>query len=186
MNNMIKVLVVDDNLNSISTISNYFSSHAVIKAVDSAKDGLEALDKIRSKEYDIILLDLILPKVDGLEILDVMHKENIKGRVIVLTSYNKEETIRRVSEYGVSYYMLKPFDLNVLEKRILDVINTPLATIQKQENSKLDLKVSKMLHNLGVPSHIKGYQYIRDSIIMMYDNPKYLGGITKELYPISC
>ena len=183
MKNKINVLVVDDNVSSISMISKYFSSHAVIKVVDSACDGEEALKKIRSKEYDVILLDIILPKIDGLEILDIMSKEHIKGRVIVLTSYNKEETIRKVSDYGISYYMLKPFDLKVLEKRISEVANSELEVVHKTTSNKLDLKVSKMLHNLGVPSHIKGYQYIRDSVIMMYENPKYLGGITKELYP---
>ena len=182
MKDAIKVLVVDDNVSSVSAISKYFSSHAVIKVVDSANDGEEALKKLRSKEYDVILLDLIIPKIDGLEVLDIMSKEHIKGKVIILTSYSKEETIRRVSDYGVNYYMLKPFDLKLLEKRITEVVSEP-DVVHKKVSNKLDLKVSKMLHNLGVPSHIKGYQYIRDSIIMMYENPKYLGGITKELYP---
>jgi two-component system response regulator (stage 0 sporulation protein A) len=93
--------------------------------------------------------------------------------------------IRRVSEYNVNYFILKPFELSDLEKRILECVN------KDKESSKvinllhtnLQISVTKLLHELGVPSHIKGYQYIREGIIMLYENPDMIGGITKELYP---
>lgn len=117
MKNKINILVVDDNVNSVNLIKKYFSNHAVINVVDSANNGEEGFDKIVHNDYDLIILDLILPKLDGMAILQKMQEKNINKRVIVLTSYSKEETIRKVSNYGISYYMLKPFSLESLEKK---------------------------------------------------------------------
>ena len=111
--------------------------------------------------------------------------DKISKKVIVLTSYNSPEMIRKVSEYGVNYYLLKPFDLPELEKRILEVTG-----LKEQGNKSINLykhnlqiSITNILHELGVPSHIKGYQYIRESIMIVYDRPEIVGGITKELYP---
>lgn len=183
MKNKINILVVDDNVNSVNLIKKYFSNHAVINVVDSANNGEEGFDKIVHNDYDLIILDLILPKLDGMAILQKMQEKNINKRVIVLTSYSKEETIRKVSNYGISYYMLKPFSLESLEKRIIEAVNSPKKQTVLIKENKLNLFISKMLHSLGVPSHIKGYQYIRESVLMLYNNPSLLGGITKELYP---
>lgn len=183
MKNKINILVVDDNTNSVNLIKKYFSNHAVINVVDSANNGEEGLKKIITNKYDLIILDLILPKLDGMAILQEMQNKNISGKVIVLTSYNKEETISRVSNYGISYYMLKPYSIESLEKRIIEAVNNPQKQTVSIKENKLNLSISKMLHSLGVPSHIKGYQYIRESVLMLYNNPSLLGGITKELYP---
>lgn len=103
--------------------------------------------------------------------------------MIVATSYNAPDTIRKVSEYGVTYYILKPFDLFDLEDRILDTFNTLEKKSLNLFNNNLQQSISRMLHELGMPSHIKGYQYIRTAITMVYDNPEIVGAITKELYP---
>lgn len=103
--------------------------------------------------------------------------------IIVATSYNAPDTIRKVSEYGVNYYILKPFDLAELEDKILDTFNTSEKKTINLLNNNLQISISKMLHELGMPSHIKGYQYIREAISMVYNNPEIVGGITKELYP---
>ena len=109
----------------------------------------------------------------------------INKKIIVLTSYSKDETIRKVSDYGVSYYMLKPFDINSLEKRILDTAENKnyKTDLQDSKSKNIDLSITKILHSLGIPSHIRGFQYIRDGIYMMYKEPGLIGGITKELYP---
>mgnify|MGYP000892903784 FL=1 len=114
-----------------------------------------------------------------------MKKRNIYKPVIISTSYNSDEMIRRVSEYGVHYFLLKPYELSDLENRILEASN-----VREKENkniniyhNNLQISVTKILHELGVPSHIKGYQYIREGILLIYNNPEIIGGITKELYP---
>lgn len=185
MEKKINVLIADDNPNAVRKVKEYFSSHAVIDIVDEAQDGEQALEMIikNPNAYDVILMDLIMPKKDGIAVLEELKRRKIEKKVIVLTSYKKEETVRRVSELNVSYYMLKPFSANDLEKRILEIYNGEEFAPAKKEDKSLQLDISKLLHALGIPSHIKGYQYIRESIFLMYHNPEMIGGITKELYP---
>ncbi len=184
--NKIKVLMVDDNLNLVGMVKEYFKNHESIEVVKEAYDGEQGIEVIdREKDhYDVIVLDLIMPKKDGMYVLEEMKKRGISKKVIVATSYNAADVIREVSEYGVSYFILKPFELPDLEKRILE-------TNKKKEVSKsidfyynnLQVSITKMLHELGIPSHIKGYQYIREGIGIIFERPETIGGITKELYP---
>ena len=181
----IKVLMIDDNQSLVDMVKEYFDNHNRIEVVLSCKDGEEGLDTIinKSNEYDIILLDLVMPKKDGLYVLDELNKRGIEKNIIVETSYNEPKVIRKVSEYGVSYYILKPFDLTDLENRILEIFNDMGNKSINLYHSNLQISITKMLHELGMPSHIKGYQYIREGISMIYNDPSLIGGITKELYP---
>lgn len=181
----IKVLMIDDNINLIEMVEDYFEDNQKIEIVGKAYDGEEGLKIINEGKlkYDLIILDLIMPKKDGISVLKELKKGNIHPNIIVATSYNAPDTIRKVSEYGVNYYILKPFDLIELEDKILDTFNTSEKKIINLLNNNLQISISKMLHELGMPSHIKGYQYIREAISMVYDNPEIVGGITKELYP---
>ena len=180
----VKVLMIDDNVGLIGAVKEYFKSSKQIEIISEAYDGIEGFEKIKNEDCDVVILDLIMPRKDGLYVLEEMKKHNINKKVIVATSYNTQEAIREVSDYGVNYYILKPFDFTDLEKRILDLTN-------KKKNSKnidlhhnnIQISITKMLHQLGIPSHIKGYQYIRDGVCMIFDNPNMIGGITKELYP---
>ena len=181
----IKVLMIDDNESLVDMVKEYFSDHAKIEIVGSANNGEDGLNIIKENkiDYDVILLDLIMPKKDGVGVLKELKQENINKDIIVVTSYNSPETIRKVSELGANYYILKPFDLVDLEDKILE---TSKAYDNKSINlfsNNLQISISKMLHSLGMPSHIKGYQYIREAITMVYVNPEIIGAITKELYP---
>lgn len=182
----IKVLMIDDNVKLIDAVKEYFKESVDISVVLEGHDGLEGIEIIEQQKdaYDVILLDLIMPKKDGIYVLEEMQKRGIEKKVIVETSYNASEVIREVSEYGVDYFILKPFELSDLEKRINDVMNRKK---DKQNidfyHSNLQVAISKMLHDLGIPSHIKGYQFIRDAVYMLFDKPEIIGGITKELYP---
>lgn len=183
----IRVLAVDDNKNLIEMMKEYFKDSADIEITLKAHDGSEGLRLIEKKqdEYDVVLLDLIMPNKDGVTILEYMKNKNIDKKVIVLTSYNTQDMIRKVSELGISYFVLKPFELEDLEKRILEVaegVKFGGKALDLYHNN-LQISVTKILHELGVPSHIKGYQYIREGIMLIYDDPAMVGGITKELYP---
>ena len=181
----IRVLMIDDNVNLTNMMEEYFSDHKEIDIVMKAHDGGEGLNLILNKEgeYDLIILDLIMPNKDGIYVLDELRKRNLTKNIIVATSYNAPEMIRKVSEYGVNYYILKPFELIDLENRILDVFQVVKGGSINLYHNNLQISISKMLHELGMPSHIKGYQYIRDGIDMIYNNPEIIGGITKDLYP---
>ena len=182
-----RVLIIDDNKSLVDMIREYFSDHADISISLEAYDGVEGInivDKMQD-EYDVVLLDLIMPNKDGLAVLEYMKDRNIDKKVIVLTSYNTQDMIRKVSELGACYFILKPFELDELEKRILEISREEKynsATIDLF-HSNLQKSITNTLHELGVPSHIKGYQYIREGIALVYEKPDLIGGITKELYP---
>lgn len=185
MKNKIRVLMIDDNVSLVNMLKEYFEDSEKIELVLSCNDGEEGLKTIleKDKEYDIILLDLVMPKKDGIYVLEELNKRNISKNIIVETSYNAPDTIRKASEYGVNYYILKPYDLCDIEQRILDVFEVVNNKGMNLYHNNLQISITKMLHELGMPSHIKGYQYIREGITMVYDNPEIVGGITKELYP---
>ncbi len=187
MENMTRVLVVDNNPKVAAKIKEQFSSHAVIEVVKTIENGSKALDYILEckNEFDIIVMDLILPEIDGLTILEKMKQNNIKKKVIILTSCKKEYTINMTNMYGVSYYMLKPFSPLALETRILELGNNENLKIKSlNEGEKaVHIAISKLLHQLGIPSHIKGYSYIRECVFLFYKNSDAYGGITKEIYP---
>ncbi len=181
-----KVLAVDDNKALVGMVQEYFEDNKNIEISFVAHDGEEAVNVVKDNEssIDVILLDLIMPKKDGVYVLDKLKSMGIKKDIIVVTSFNEEETIRKVSEYGVKYVILKPFELKDLESKILEVKNKPKGNIINVGSNNLNISISKMLHELGIPSHIKGYQYIREAITLVYEHPELIGGITKELYPL--
>jgi len=181
----IRLLVIDDNIQLTNAIKEYFKNNDKIEISLTAKDGEEGYNLIKNNqnEYDLILLDLIMPKKDGLYVLSSMHNDNIAKDVIVETSYNAADTIRTVSDYGVNYYLLKPFDLSDLEKRILETKKHKNSQSVDLFHNNIQMSITKILHELGIPSHIKGYQYIREGISILFDRPETIGGITKELYP---
>lgn len=177
--------MIDDNVALTEMVKEYFKNHKKIEVTHCCYNGTDGLNAIVEKEgeYDIVLLDLIMPKKDGIAVLEELKKKNISRNIIVETSYNSPEVIRNVSEYGVNYYILKPFELDDLENRILDVFKQVDKKSINLFHNNLEISITRMLHELGMPSHIKGYQYIRDGIMMIYNNPDIIGGITKELYP---
>ena len=181
----IKVLMIDDNLELIKMVKEYFSDHASIDISLEAHDGIEGMKLIKERQddYDVVILDLIMPKKDGLSVLQEMKDSNIDKNVIVLTSYNAGDMIRKVSEMGIKYFILKPFELGDLEKRVMDCANADNYASKSIDvyHNNLQISITKVLHELGIPSHIKGYQYIREGIAILYERPEVVGAITKEL-----
>ena len=180
---MIKVLMIDDNETLVEMVKEYFKDDKEISielVAYNGEEGIKLIEKEQNK-YDIILLDLIMPKKDGLYVLEEMKKKKLNKKIIVQTSYNTPEVISEVSKYGVNYYILKPYELSDLHKRILNVFDND-NKLDMGENH-LQISITKVLHELGIPSHIKGYQYIREGISIIYERPDVIGGITKELYP---
>lgn len=175
------LMVVEDNQNFIDMIKERYNGSDKIDVNFEASNGEDAFDIIKNNKdkIDTIILDLVMPKRDGIFLLEQLVKNNIFINTIVITSFSSEDVLRKVSNYGVKYVLLKPFSLEDLDKRILE--SNKKVIINNERNIKISL--TKLLHELGVPSHIKGYQYIREGIIILYNNPSIIGGITKELYP---
>ena len=187
MKTKINALVVDDSMEFTSSVKEYFKNNAVINVVDIISDGEKVVPYILEHQdsIDIIIMDLIMPGKDGLAILDELEKMKIKKHVIILSSYRKDYTIRMTAHFDVDYYMLKPCDLISLENRIKEIMveNKNELYADKKVSHEVQMRVTDLLHTLGVPSQIKGYQYLREGISMLYQSTGLIGGITKEVYP---
>ncbi len=186
---MIRILMVDDNAQYLANMRNYLSAQENIGKVDAAGDGQEALELIRRNRYDALILDLIVPKVDGLGILEQMRFMDIRQPAcMIVSSIQNESMIRQACAAGAKYYMLKPVDPATLHKRVTDMLSEKAepqeaAVPFAQAPRSLDEKISSVFLTAGIPAHIKGYHYLREAIRMVYDDPTLISSITKRLYP---
>ena len=182
MNKIIRTIIIDDNSTVVNNLKAHFSANESIKVVATFTNGEEALNYMinHQAEVELILMDILIPGLDGIALLEELKKRNINKKIIVLSGYKDETIIKECSNYNVSYYIIKPFSILALEKRIKDIFNTRASSTKYSEN--IDLEISQILHNLGIPSHIRGYKYIRDGIMIIYNNES-VSLITKEIYP---
>lgn len=184
MEKTINVVVIDDNEVVTGSVRKYFCGNAVINVVGSYNNGKTGLEYLLRypDQYDLIILDVLLPEIDGLRILEELKYKGIDKKIIVLSSYKDDYSIKRAQTLGADYYMLKPFDLVSLENRIKEVFNKE--QIERiSQRSNVEVEVSVLLHSLGIPSHVRGYQYIREGIIMIYESDNIVTLVTKDIYP---
>ena len=186
----IRVVIADDNDELRSYMVSFFRKQQDIAVTGEASNGLDALKLIQEKQTDVLLLDMIMPSLDGFGVLN--HLQHLpaekRPRVIAVTALGRDDFIRRAVELGVMYYMIKPIELSVLLERVRDVMEKqpdagmdgPLYAAPGQS---LDDRISNLFLAMGIPAHIKGYQYLREGIKLVIDTPAMIGGITKELYP---
>lgn len=200
MNERITVLIADDNKDFCDIIGQYLSKQDDIEVVGVAHDGVETLNQIKKFQPDVVVLDIIMPLMDGLGVLEKLHHENMKNfpKVIILSAVGQDKITQRAVALGADYYIVKPFDLEVFVKRIRELVSNEfgssdfsssashLSDINFMENSRernLEADITNVIHEIGVPAHIKGYQYLREAITMVINDMELLSGITKELYP---
>ena len=190
----IRLIIVDDNLDVCGMLREYLTKQEYIKLVGEAHDGLEALALIEAESPDVVLLDMVMPKMDGFSVLEVLAKKDSPNRpaVIALTALNRDDFIVRSIALGVYYYMLKPFDLSVLYQRILEAmarralpsVEAPRQPLPMPHSAKsMDERITNVFLTIGIPAHIKGYQFLREAVKMVLDSPDMINRITKELYP---
>ncbi len=187
MKTKINALVVDDSMEFTSSVEKYFKDNVSIDIVNVISDGSEVINYLQNsnESIDIILLDLILPGKDGLEILEELKELKINKPVVILSSYQKDYAVRMTKDYRVDYFMIKPVNLPTLEKRIKVIVSNETASCAKETKltEENELEVTELLHYLGVPSQLKGYAYLREGILMLYKSAGVTSGITKQIYP---
>ena len=183
--NMCKVLIVEDNREYAYQLKKEISEGQNIEIVGVAYDGMEAVEYINKTEPDVVLLDLVIPKLDGIGVMERSYTK--RPEFIVVSAASQDRIISRAIEAGAGYYMLKPVDSSVILERIYQIKNSSekLATREftKHEPYEIEAKVTEVIHEIGVPAHIKGYQYLREAIMMTIDNMDIINSITKQLYP---
>lgn len=182
MNNKIRTLFIDDDASLIDEVKKYFSSSAVIEVSFVATTGDEGLDIVKEhrEEIDLVVMDTLLPQKDGLTLLSEFKRIGTKFKTVLTSSVKNSLIFNNLENLNVDYVLLKPYGMTDLENIL---VNLSMNVGSMMTSGRLESKISKMLHSLGIPSHIKGYQYIRESILLIYNNPYIIGGITKELYP---
>lgn len=195
----IKILIGDDNKDFCIILNEYLNTQADFEVVGIAKDGLEVVDLIESTFPDVVILDIIMPHLDGLGVLEKLNTMHLEKRpkVIVLSAVGQDKITQKALTLGAEYYVVKPFDMEIFAKRIREcfgMVNneserknyilpssvvTPAATTPRE----LESAITNIIHEIGVPAHIKGYVYLREAITMVVNNMELLSAITKELYP---
>ena len=189
------IVVADDNREFNDLLSSYLSMQPDFEVVGNAYNGKEALEIFEEHRVDVLILDIIMPHLDGIGVLEALAETKAEERphVIMLTAFGHENITRRAVELGASYYILKPFDMEILPDRIRHLTGNDMPAIVsengefagkvKQRSRPLDEEVTGILHQIGIPAHIKGYLYLRDAILMVVEDVDLLGSITKILYP---
>ncbi len=190
----VKLLIVDDNVELRRIIADYFTQREDVRVVGQAGNGVEALELLPKTQPDVLLTDIIMPQMDGYAMLEQLaHMElEHKPEVIVLTALGRDDFIMRAVQLGARYYMIKPFDFSTLYQRVVEVAHTR-PTMQEvllapppapSVNTKsTDEKIASIFLTVGIPAHIKGYQFLREAVKLVMDEPEMINRITKELYP---
>ncbi|MGI6200251.1 MAG: sporulation transcription factor Spo0A [Christensenellales bacterium] len=188
-----RVMVADDNEQFLELMDAYFRRQEDMELVYKASNGLEAIEALKQHEVDVLILDIIMPGMDGLEVLEELAKEPVKPYVIMLSAIGQDDFVRRAINMGARYYMVKPINFDVLRRRILEVSGSatyvpsavPVGTAAPAPSAahSLEERISTIFITVGIPAHIKGYQYLREAIRMTVENPDLINRITKELYP---
>lgn len=194
----IHVVIADDNREFSEILKEYIDNQKDMKVVGTAGDGFEAFELIFNLLPDVVILDIIMPHLDGLGVLEKVNSTPLKKRptFIILSAVGQDRITQRALTLGAEYYVVKPFDMEVLVSRIKQLKGLSKFTVFSPERRvdiknlnnmeaerNLEVEVTNAMHEIGVPAHIKGYQYLRDAIMMVVNNLDIINSITKQLYP---
>ena len=193
----IKLLVVDDNEDFINNVKQTYLTDEEVEVIGSAHDGLEAIHKIESYNPDVVILDLVMPEVDGFGVLANLDYKKMPKRpnFIVVSQLTGENFINKAVSLGASYYLVKPVNMLMLKDRVKEFgSENPKKSDEapddrfvrqaiKRSQRNLDEKLANIFISVGIPAHIKGYQFLREAIKMAIATPDIINRITKSLYP---
>ena len=198
----IKLGIVDDNKDFCEALQDFFSCQQDMEVVFSAEDGIQAMEEIGKNDVDVLILDLIMPHLDGIGVLEALNSMELKKypRVVMVSAVGQDSMIQRAVELGAEYYLVKPINTEVLAKRVRQVMHRDSAAKNnindqlnlrksavykdKLKENDLEIEITNLIHEIGVPAHIKGYQYLRDAITIVVNDMDILCAVTKELYPM--
>ena len=191
MEHTIRVLIADDDREFRDILAEHLTEGTRAAVIGSCGTGTGLADQICEQAPDVVVMDLMLPDVDGLAVLREVS-ERMQGKipmVVVVSGFASAETTAACSELGVSFYLRKPVDLQSLTERVLKYGGqrrtfgkTPAVRVP-DTSLEIEMRVTNIIHQIGVPAHIKGYQYLREAIIMTIHDMEAINAITKILYP---
>lgn len=194
----IKIVIADDNKEFTIILSEYLRTQEDFDVVGVAKDGIEAVKLVAANKPDVLVLDIIMPHLDGLGVLEKLNSmDDIPmPKVIILSAVGQDKITQRAINLGAEYYVVKPFDMDIFIKRIRQLFASSRSapevrrtnvsvskTIHINNSNSLEAEITNIIHEIGVPAHIKGYLYLREAIQMVVNDIELLSAVTKELYP---
>ena len=182
----ITIVIVDDDPEFSASVKLFFAGERGYHVVGTAESGRAGVDEILRAQPDVVLLDMILPETDGLEVMSEARLGGSRSKFIVLSAIGGDEHAARAIKNGASHYMLKPISFLSLKNRIDEVVGgnaNPPAGLRLVQNRMLDERITNIFISVGIPAHIKGYQFLREAIKMAVACPEIINSITKRLYP---
>ena len=184
MKNAINIVMADENKETIDEFLQNLPKEK-FNVVAVVNDGVSLLETIKQHKPDVVIMDLVLPQLDGFAVMEKLNKEGINTNIIVHTSLSLNGFVNKAMKLGAKYYAIKPFSAKVLIDRIEDVFNTDPETINVNNRNmgKVEEKITNIFITVGIPAHIKGYQFLREAIKLAIANPEIINSITKKLYP---
>lgn len=193
-NSAINVIVADDNIEFCNVMRDYFMTQVDINLIGTAFDGLEALEMIKKKKPDLVILDIIMPNLDGLGVLEKLNETKTEPmpRIIVLTAVGQDVVAQRAIALGADYYVVKPFDMEVFTRRMRQMFDNTLyggkekttaRYMGSDETGNIETDITRIINGIGIPANLKGYTYLRKAITLAVNEPKMLSSMTRELYP---
>ncbi|MBO5345103.1 MAG: sporulation transcription factor Spo0A [Clostridia bacterium] len=187
MERCISVLIANENIEETKEISEKLTNDNGQITVFTTTNGKEAISELNEKTYDLLIVDLILAGVDGFEVIEQAKKINKSVKVVVLSALSSDTFIKKATNLGVDYYLLKPINTDILVKRVDDLFEqneSGEVILSKTDNEKeIEEKITNIFITVGIPAHIKGYQFLREAIKLAMENPDIINSITKKLYP---
>ena len=188
---MPKIIIADDNKDVVSFVSEFLSMQPEFTVSKVYNTGKSLLQGLETERCDLLLLDIFMPDLDGIHVLEELNgnpkKYQRPNKIIMFTAFNNEALMRKAGDLGCDYFIMKPVQL----PNLLDVIKSVLKPEKKNNmtgfnpsSGNLDTEITSILHEIGVPAHLTGYLYLRESITMVYNDIEILGSITKILYPV--
>ena len=195
METKVRILIVDANQDHCQMLAELMRRETDMEVTGTACDGLDALEKLRETGPDVLLTDLILPKLDGLELLRRLPESGCSPKIVVISGFINNKVISECSELGVDYFMPKPCEAAAIFARVRQLTAKENAALQDngydcrsipsqtRAGNDLETVVTDIIHEIGVPAHIKGYQYLREAIILTINDMDMINAVTKVLYP---
>lgn len=184
MSSFKKILIANENAEESQRIFEKLTKEKDLFDVKIANDGKSAIDLIKENDFNLLILDLVLPEVDGFEVIETAKEINKNIDIIVMSALASDIFVKKATTLGVSYFMLKPISLDVLLKRVNDIFSDSVQVENKTFSSKeIEEKITNIFITVGIPAHIKGYQFLREAIKLSMGNPEIINSITKKLYP---
>ena len=181
-----RIMLVDDNEELLANLQSYFASDDALEVAGVATDGEKTLELFETLRPDVLVLDLVMPGIDGFEVMERIDKRGCK--VLVLSALSQDAFVTKAMHLGADYFMRKPANPDTVKKRIVELMQAPAseeksAKPARAKNRSLEEKITNIFITVGIPAHIKGYQFLREAIKLAIDNPDIINSITKKLYP---